>query len=95
MRNATLSGLALMASSTAVQAAGDLTADALLAGIVSTVIYSLLGIGMAMLGFKMIDWMTPGNLREQIAEHENRALGTVVGATILGICIIIAAVLVS
>ena len=76
-------------------AATDLSGDSLISGIVSTVIYSFVGIAMATLGYKVIDWMTPGNLKEQIADHENRALAIVTGAMILGVSIIIAAVLVS
>lgn len=95
MRIALPTGLVLITFAASARAAGELSAQALLTGIASTVIYSLVGIIMAMLGFKMIDWLTPGNLREQIAEHENRALATVAGATILGVSIIIAAVLVS
>lgn len=95
MRIALPIGLVLITFAATARAAGELTAQALITGIVSTVIYSLVGIIMAMLGFKMIDWLTPGNLREQIADHENRALATVTGAMILGVSIIIAAVLVS
>lgn len=84
-----LLGLAMPAA-----AAVELSAESLFTGIVSTVIYGLVGIAMAAIGYKVIDWLTPGNLKEQIADHENRALAIVTGSMILGVSIIIAAVLV-
>ena len=87
-----LSGL-LLACGPAL-AAIDLSATGLLNGILSTIIYGLIGIAMATLGYKVVDWLTPGNLHEQIAEHENQALAILTGAMVLGVCVIIAAVLV-
>ena len=66
---------------------------ALTAGVVDTVVYSFVGIVMAAIGFKVVDWLTPGSLAEDIAHKENRALAILVGAMILGICIIIAGVI--
>ncbi len=62
-------------------------------GIVQSVIYSLLGLAMALLAYKLIDWLTPGKISEQIAKDNNVALAIVVGSLILGICIIIARVI--
>jgi len=59
-------------------------------GIVATVLYSLIGIIMATIGFKVVDWLTPGDLAEQVATKGNRALAILAGSMILGICIIIA-----
>jgi len=59
-------------------------------GAVETVIYATIGIVMAVISFKVIDWITPGNLSKQIAEENNTALALLVGFFILGICIIIA-----
>lgn len=68
----------------------DTSAAGLLSGIIATVIYSLIGIIMATLGFKVVDWLTPGDLAEQVANKGNRALAILAGSMILGICIIIA-----
>lgn len=62
--------------------------------IFETIIYSAIGIVMAVIGFKVVDWLTPGDLAEDVAHKENRALAILTGAMILGICIIIASVLV-
>ena len=62
--------------------------------IIETIVYSIIGIIMAVIGFKVVDWLTPGDLAEDVAHKENRALAILAGAMILGVCIIIASVLV-
>ncbi|MCU0444505.1 MAG: DUF350 domain-containing protein [Microscillaceae bacterium] len=62
-------------------------------GIVQTVVYSLIGIAMAILGFKIVDWITPGKMTEKIAKEGNVAMAILVGSLILGICIIIGQVI--
>lgn len=61
----------------------------------STILYSVVGIVMGVIGFKVVDWLTPGNLAEEVAHKENRALAILAGSMMLGVCIIIASVLVS
>lgn len=61
----------------------------------STIIYSVVGIVMGIIGFKVVDWLTPGNLAEEVAHKENRALAVLAGSMMLGVCIIIASVLIS
>lgn len=59
-----------------------------------TVVYAVIGILLALLAYQIIDWITPGRLSKKISEEGNVALGIVVGALMLGICIIIAAAIV-
>ncbi len=54
-----------------------------------TIIYAVIGILLALLSYQIIDWITPGRLSKKISEEGNTALGIVVGALMLGICIII------
>lgn len=68
--------------------------NALVDGILSTVVYSGVGIVMASLAYKVIDFLTPGDLSKDIANN-NFALATLAGFFMLGICVIIAAVLAS
>lgn len=68
--------------------------SAMLIEIFETIIYSAIGIVMAVIGFKVVDWLTPGDLAEDVAHKENRALAILTGSMILGICIIIASVLI-
>ena len=60
-------------------------------GIFSTIIYSLIGMCMAFLAFRLVDLVTPGDLGKEISEKQNMALAILAGLTILGICIVIAA----
>jgi uncharacterized membrane protein YjfL (UPF0719 family) len=69
----------------------DLTGNKVSDDLVATVIYSALGIIIALLVFKIIDVMTPGHLGKQLTEEKNMSLAIVVGSLMLGICIIIAA----
>ena len=82
---------ALLHAGTAHAQAGRV--ETLLTGILDTIIYSIVGIVMTAIGFKVVDWLTPGNLAEEIAHKENRALAILAGAIMLGICVIIAGVI--
>lgn len=60
-------------------------------GFIGTVIFGLLGIALAVLGFKVFDWITPGiHIQKELAEKHNVAVAIVVGAILLGICYIVA-----
>lgn len=59
-----------------------------------TIIYAVIGILLALLAYQVLDWLTPGRLSKKISEEGNIALGVVVGALMLGICVIIAAAIV-
>jgi hypothetical protein len=56
------------------------------------VVFGLIGIGLAVLGFKIFDLVTPGNLEEEIVKKNNMAAAIITGAFIIGVCIIIARV---
>jgi putative membrane protein len=64
-------------------------------GVLGTLVFSAIGIVMALVAYKMIDFLIPGKLSHQIAEDKNLAVGVVAAAMILGICIIIAATIAS
>lgn len=64
---------------------------ALYDGIPVTAAYAVVGLVLALLSYQIIDWITPGRLSKKIAEEGNVALAIVVGALMLGVCIIIAA----
>lgn len=63
-------------------------------GIIASIIYSFIGIVMAVLATKIVDWVTPGNLFRQLADEKNIPLAIFTGMFVLGICIIIAAAIV-
>lgn len=66
-------------------------AQTLVGAISNVLIFSVIGIAAAILGFKLFDWCTPGNLQREILENKNVAAAIVAGAAILGVSIIIAA----
>ncbi len=59
--------------------------------VLGTILFGLIGIGLAILGFKLFDLITPFNLEKEICENKNIAVGILGGAIVLGICWIVAA----
>jgi uncharacterized membrane protein YjfL (UPF0719 family) len=54
-------------------------------------LFAIVGILAAIVGYKLFDKCTPGNMHHEIIENKNVAAAIVAGAVILGVCIIIAA----
>src|SRR5512143_2216245 len=54
-------------------------------------LFAGIGIATAILGYKLFDKCTPGDLNREILENKNVAAAIVAAAVILGVCIIIAA----
>ena len=66
---------------------------ALLNGLVSSLLFSIVGIAVFCLGFILIDKLTPYNLWQELIEKKNVALAIVAGFACLSIALIIAACL--
>lgn len=60
--------------------------------LIATLVYTGVGVGVFLLAFVIISKMLPFSLRKEIEEDQNVALGVVIGAVILGLAHIIAAV---
>jgi uncharacterized membrane protein YjfL (UPF0719 family) len=58
------------------------------------VIFAALGIGVAIVGYKIFDKFTPGNLHKEIIEKQNVAAAIIAGAVVIGICLVVAAAIV-
>jgi len=58
-------------------------------------IFAAVGIAAAVVGYKVFDKCTPGDLHKEILENKNFAAAIVAAAVILGVCIIIAAAMMS
>jgi uncharacterized membrane protein YjfL (UPF0719 family) len=56
-----------------------------------SILYALIGVVIFWLSFLILDRITPYRLWEELVEKQNLALGIVVGAMALGICLIVAA----
>ena len=59
--------------------------------VLGSALYAVMGVLIFWISFIIIDKLTPYNLWEEIVEKQNKALGMVVAAMSLGICIIVAA----
>ena len=58
--------------------------------VLSTIVFGIVGIGLAIVGFKLFDLLTPGKLEEEIVQKQNIAAAILGGSIILGICYIVA-----
>jgi putative membrane protein len=56
-----------------------------------TVLFSVIAILLAILGYKIFDKCTPGDLHREILENRNVAAAIIGAAVIVGVCIIIGA----
>lgn len=95
MAKKTIGLIGLLLVSASCPALAQTTMAEFSAELFATVLYSAVGIIMGIIGFKVVDWLTPGSLAEEVAHKENRALAILAGSMMLGVCIIIASVLVS
>lgn len=84
----------LVAVSSAQAAASDGFAsgsDGFLHSVLASIVFGLVGIVLAIVGFKLFDFVTPFNLEKEMCENRNVAVGILCGAIVLGVCHIIAA----
>lgn len=68
-----------------------LIADLHLDQILSSLVYSLIGIFIFIIALVAIDKLTPYSIHKEIEEDQNIALGIIIGATLIGLAIIISA----
>ena len=59
--------------------------------VINAAVFALLGIVIFVVSFLILDKITPYDLWKEIVEDKNLALGVLLGAMSLGMCIIIAA----
>ena len=62
-----------------------------LQAVLASIVFGLIGIVLAIVGFKLFDLVTPFNLEKEMCENKNVAVGILCAAIVLGICHIIAA----
>lgn len=62
--------------------------------IANMLIFAALGIAAAVIGYKILDKCTPGDLTKEILENKNIAAAIVAAAVILGVCLIVAAAMI-
>ncbi len=59
-------------------------------GLVSTVIYAVLGLIIFAVSFRLMEFMTPFSISKELIEDENIALGVLMAGMIIGLSLIIA-----
>ena len=59
--------------------------------LLNTLLYAGIGIVVFVVGFIILDLLTPGKLWEQINERQNNAVAILAGLVALGLAIIVAA----
>ena len=73
----------------------DILSGIQLAEVVSTIFYTLLGVALMWVIWKLLDFVTPFPIMKEIEEDQNVALAVVIGLLFVAIAIVIAAVLIS
>lgn len=63
----------------------------LVTDLLSSLVYSGVGIAMFGLSFVLIRFITPFSIRKEIEDDQNTALAILIGSVILGLAIVIAA----
>lgn len=59
--------------------------------LINSIIYAVVGIVIFVVGFIIVDKLTPYDLWKELVEKNNVSLALVVGPAALGVCVIIAA----
>ncbi len=85
-----LSATSLLAATVETAASPTWHAQSLGQAIANMLIFAALGIAAAVVGYKIFDKCTPGDLSKEILENKNVAAAIVAAAVILGVCLIVA-----
>lgn len=72
-------------------ASGAWHASSLAESLLATLIFALAGIVLAIVGYKLFDYCTPGDLHEEIVKNRNVAAAVIGAAVIIGVSIVVAA----
>ena len=69
--------------------------EVILAEVVATIVYTVLGLVLLGISWKAIEWMTPFSLRKEIEDDQNLAIAVLIGALFISVSLIIGAVILS
>lgn len=59
--------------------------------IAASIVYGVLGLGFAILGYKVFELVLPFDVNKELSEDDNPAVGVVMAAVVLGVSVIMAA----
>lgn len=68
--------------------------DSLSHALASMALFGLSGVLIAIIGYKLFDLATPGNLHREIIENRNVAAAVVAAAVIIGVSLIVASAII-
>jgi uncharacterized membrane protein YjfL (UPF0719 family) len=69
----------------------EIKLDAVLNGMLSSIVFTSVGIAFFVLSFVVIQKLLPFSVRKEIEEDQNIAVGIIVAALIIGIAMIVSA----
>lgn len=72
-------------------AGGGLNPDSIVRGVVETGIYVVIGLVVFLIAFFIMTKVIPFDVRKEIEEDQNTALGILMGSVFIGLALIIAA----
>ena len=74
---------------------GGFMDNPLVKDISSTVLFGFLGVIMAVMGFKLFDWIIPADLEDEITNKQNVAVAVLCSGMLIAVGVIIAATIAS
>ena len=63
------------------------------AEVVATIFYTFLGLALFILSYILIDWLSPIDLHEEMAEKGNVAVAVVIGSVMISLALLIASII--
>lgn len=69
--------------------------EIILAEVIATVFYVVLGMVMLGISWKAVEWLTPFSLRKEIEDDQNLAIAVLIGSLFISISLLIGAVILS
>ncbi len=73
-----------------IEEANDMYWETQLGHLTASIVFSLVGVGIFMVAFLVMERIAPFSLRKELAEDDNVAVGIVLGSVVIGLSIIIA-----
>ena len=67
----------------------------LLSEVIATIFYTILGLVLLGISWKIIEWVSPFSLRKEIEDDQNIAIAVLIGSLFLSIAILISSVIIS
>ena len=67
--------------------------DIQMAEVIATIFYTMLGLGLFVISYIIIDWLSPIDLHEEMAEKGNVAVAIVIGSVMISLALLIASII--